>query len=169
MGGSSAAARGGSKKKNKKNHGANKPHAGALIAAAAVAGGQNPCGKRPRQQRSYPGSCPVHPGACNSASECREIQKLVERVSKRREQASKDDSSPPRRSGKEKVSDADAAAAEKKFGYQTPKKTLRVSSTSSTPSPGVMSAPKSYTSCTAAARSSSPRGTSRPFAGKFSR
>jgi hypothetical protein len=49
----------------------------------------------------------------------------VERVNKRRAQASKDDSSPPRRSGKEKVSDADAAATERELGYQTLKKDLK--------------------------------------------
>jgi hypothetical protein len=57
-------------------------------------------------------------------SKCREILKLAERVSKRREQASKDDSSPPRQSGKEKISDGDAATAEE-LGYQTPKKDLK--------------------------------------------
>jgi hypothetical protein len=50
--------------------------------------------------------------------------KLTERVSKRCAQASKDDSSPRWRPGKEKVSDADAAAAEKELGYQTPRKDL---------------------------------------------
>jgi hypothetical protein len=84
-GGSSVAAPGGSKKKNKKNCGANKPQTGAPVAAAITAGGQNPRGKRPRQQRGNPGSCPVHPGAHHSASECREILKLAKRVSKRRE------------------------------------------------------------------------------------
>jgi hypothetical protein len=51
--------------------------------------------------------------------------KLAERVSKMHEQASKDDSSPPRRSDKEKVSDANTAAAEKELGYQTLKKDLK--------------------------------------------
>jgi hypothetical protein len=88
-GGSSVAAPGGSKKKNKKNRNANKPQ--------TAAGGQNPRGKHPRQQHSDPESCPVHPGARHSASEYHEILKLVECVSKRREQASKDDSSPLRR------------------------------------------------------------------------
>jgi hypothetical protein len=88
-------------------------------------GGQNPRGKRPRQQRTDPGSCPVHPGARHSATECREIQKLAERLSKRRDQASREGSSPPQRSGKEKDSDADAAAAERELGYQTPNKDLK--------------------------------------------
>jgi hypothetical protein len=120
-GGCSGAAIGSGKKKNKKNHGMNKPQTGAPVAAAGAAGGQNSRGKRPCQQLTDPGSCPVHPGARHSATECREIQKLMERLSKRRDQASKDDSSPPRRSGKEKVSGADVAAAERDLGYQTPK------------------------------------------------
>jgi hypothetical protein len=67
MGGSSVIAPGGSKKKkNKKNRGANKLQTRAPVAAAA--GGQNPRGKRPRQQRFDPGSCPVYPGARHSAS-----------------------------------------------------------------------------------------------------
>jgi hypothetical protein len=108
----------GSKKKNKKNRGANKPQTRAPGARTRAANLR-------ASSAATPGSCPIHPGACHSASECREILKLAERVSKRREQASNDDSSPPRRSGKEKVSDADAAAAEKELGYQTPKKDLK--------------------------------------------
>jgi hypothetical protein len=73
-GGSSVAAPGSSKKKNKKkNRGMNKPQTGAPFAAAAAAGGQNPRGKRPHQQCTNPGPCPVHPGARHSATECREI------------------------------------------------------------------------------------------------
>jgi hypothetical protein len=89
-GGSSVAALGSGKKKNKKNRGTNRPQSGPPIAAVAAAGGQNPRGKRPRQQRTDPGSCLVHPGACHSATECREIHKLAERLSTRRDQASKD-------------------------------------------------------------------------------
>jgi hypothetical protein len=123
LGGSSVAAPGRGRKK-KKNHGMNRPPAGTPIAAATAPGGQNSRGKRPRQQRTDPGLCLVHPGARHSATKCREIQKLAERLSKRRDQASRDGSSPPRRSGKEKVSDADAAAAERELGYQAPKKDL---------------------------------------------
>jgi hypothetical protein len=49
----------------------------------------------------------------------------VERLSKRRDQASREGSSPPWRSGKEKVSDADAATVERELGYQTPNKDLK--------------------------------------------
>jgi hypothetical protein len=86
---------------------------------------KNPRGKRPRQQHSDPGSCPVHPGARHSTSECPEILKLAERISKRRKQASKNHSSPSSRSGKEKASYVDAATAEKELGYQTAKKDLK--------------------------------------------
>jgi hypothetical protein len=168
-GGSSVAAPGCGKKKNKKNRSMNRPQAGAPVAAAAAARGQNSRGKHPRQQRTDLGSCPVHPGARHSAIECHEIQKLAERLSKRRDQASKDGSSPPRRSGKEKVSDADAAAAERELGYQTPKKDLKGLFHQSDSESGGTSAAKSCTSCTVAAQSSSPGGTSKPIAEKFSR
>jgi hypothetical protein len=49
----------------------------------------------------------------------------VEHLSKRCDQASRKGSSPPRRSGKEKASDADAAALERELGYQTPNKDLK--------------------------------------------
>jgi hypothetical protein len=55
-GGSSVATSSSGKKKNKKNRGTNKPQTGAPVAAVAVAGGQNPRGKRPRQQRTDPGA-----------------------------------------------------------------------------------------------------------------
>jgi hypothetical protein len=55
------------------------------------------------------------------------------------------------------------------WGTKPQRRTLRASSTSPTPSPGVTSAARSCTSCTTAARSSSPEETSRPSAGKFSR
>jgi hypothetical protein len=49
----------------------------------------------------------------------------MERLSKRRDQASREGSSPPRRSGKEKASDADAAVMERELGYRTPNKDLK--------------------------------------------
>jgi hypothetical protein len=58
-GGSGATAHGGGKnKKKKRDH--DRPQSGAPVAAAA-AGGWDERGKRPRQQRSDRGSCPVHP------------------------------------------------------------------------------------------------------------
>jgi hypothetical protein len=125
------------------------------VTAAAATGGQKPHGKHLRQQRTNPGSCPVHPGARHSTTECHEIQKLAERLSKRRDQASKDDSSPPRRSSKEMVSDADAAAVERELGYQTPKKDLKglfhQSDSESGGGGEGTSAARSCTSCTAVA------------------
>jgi hypothetical protein len=93
-GGSGATTQGGGKKK-KKNRGHDKSQFGALVAAAA-ARNRDEHDKYPRQQGSDSGSCPVHPNSRHSASECREILKLVKRIGERREQASKD-GSPPRR------------------------------------------------------------------------
>jgi hypothetical protein len=125
MSGPSVAAPGSGKKKNKKNRGFDKSRIRGSAIAAATTGGQNSRGKRPRQQRTDPGSCPVHPGARHSATECCEIQKLAEHLSKRRDQASREGTSPPWRSGKEKVSNADTAATERELGYQTPNKDLK--------------------------------------------
>jgi hypothetical protein len=122
-GGSGAATQGGGKKK-KKNRGHDKPQSGAPVAAAAV-GGRDERGKRPRQQGSNSGTCPVHPNSCHSASECRDILKLAKRISERREQASKDGSPPRRRPGKEKVDEGDADAGEQDLGYQSPEQVLK--------------------------------------------
>jgi hypothetical protein len=81
--GSGATTQGDGKKKNK-NRGHDRPQSGALITVAA-AGDRDERGKRPRQQGSDSASCPVHPNSRHSASECREILKLVKRISERRE------------------------------------------------------------------------------------
>jgi len=52
----------------------------------------------------------VHPTARHSAPDCRKIQKLVKRVSGRREQSSKDGSPPPRQ----------RSAGEKELGTNPP-------------------------------------------------
>ena len=68
----------------------------------------------------------MHPTARHSAADCREIQKLMKRVSGRCEQSSKDGSPPPRqRPGKEKASDSETAAGEKELGYQSPARELK--------------------------------------------
>jgi hypothetical protein len=121
-GGSGATTQGGGKKK--KNHGHDRPQSGAPV-AVATAGGRDEHNKRPQQQGSDSGSCPVHPNARHSAVECREILKLVKRISEQREQASKDGSPPRRRPGKEKVNEGDLAAGEWDFGYQTPEQVLK--------------------------------------------
>jgi hypothetical protein len=63
----------------------------------------------------------VHPNSRHSVAECREIIKLMKRVSERREQTSKDGSPPRRRPGKEKVDDGYVAAGGRDLGYQSPK------------------------------------------------
>jgi hypothetical protein len=67
----------------------------------------------------------VHPNNRHSASKCREIIKLAKRVSKRREQASKDGSPPHRRPDKEKVDEGDAATGERDLGNQSPEGVLK--------------------------------------------
>jgi hypothetical protein len=67
----------------------------------------------------------VHPNSRHSASECREIIKLVKRVSERRKQTSKDGSPPRHRPGKERVDDSDVAAGERDLGYQSPEQVLK--------------------------------------------
>jgi hypothetical protein len=67
----------------------------------------------------------VHPNSRHSASECREIIKLMKRVSERREQTSKDGSPPRRRPGKERVDDGDVAAGERDLEYQSPEGDLK--------------------------------------------
>jgi hypothetical protein len=81
--------------------------------------------KRPRPQGGNGGSCPVHPNARHSASECREIIMLAKRVSERCEQSSKDASPPRRRPGKERVNDDEVIVGERELGYQSPKGDLK--------------------------------------------
>jgi hypothetical protein len=90
-----------------------------------VTGGRSERNKRPWPQGGNSGSCPVHPNACHSASECREIIKLTKRVSERREQSSKDGSPSHRRLGKEGVDDGEVAAGERELGYQSPEGDLK--------------------------------------------
>jgi hypothetical protein len=110
--------------KKKKNHNHERPQSAAPV-VAAVTGGRNKHGKRPRPQGGNSGSCPVHPNSRHSASECHEIIKLAKRVSERREQASNDGSPPHPRPGKEKVDEGDAAAGERDLGYQSPEGVLK--------------------------------------------
>jgi hypothetical protein len=106
-GGSGAVLRDG-KKKKKKDCGYQKPRSTALVVAAAT-GGQGDRNKRPRPQRGGSSSCPMHPNGRHNAVECRKIIDLAKLVSERREQSSKDDSSPHRRPGKEKVDDSEVS------------------------------------------------------------
>ena len=67
----------------------------------------------------------MHPNSHHNASECREIIKLMKRVSERREQTSKDGSPPRCRPGKERVDDVDVAAGERELEYQSPEGDLK--------------------------------------------
>jgi hypothetical protein len=67
----------------------------------------------------------MHPNNHHSASECRDIIKLTERVSERHEQSSKDGSPPRHRPDKEKVDDGDVAARERELRYQSPEGDLK--------------------------------------------
>ena len=102
-------------KKKKKGRDYERPQSTALVVAATT-GGQGGHNKRPRPQRGNNGSCPVHPNGRHSAAECSEIidlaKRVIERISERREQSSKDGSPPRHCPGKEKVDDDEVAAAE---------------------------------------------------------
>jgi hypothetical protein len=125
-GGSGAAPQDGKKKKKDRDY--ERPQSAALVVAAATEG-RGDRNKRPRPQRGSSGSCPVHPNGRHSAAECREIidlaKRVSERVSERREQSSKDGSSPRCRPGKEKVDDDEVVAAERDLGYQSPEGDLK--------------------------------------------
>jgi hypothetical protein len=68
--------------KKKKNRGYERLQFPAPTVAATTRG-QGKRNKRSRPQGGNSGSCPVHPNAHHSASECREIIKLAKRVSER--------------------------------------------------------------------------------------
>jgi hypothetical protein len=121
-GGSGAVLRG--RKKKKKDRDYQKSRSTALV-ATVVTRGQGDRNKRPRPQKGSSRPCHMHPYGRHSAAECREIIDLAKRVSERREQSSKDGSSPCRRPGKEKVDDDEVAAAEQDLGYQSPKGDLK--------------------------------------------
>jgi hypothetical protein len=122
MGGTGAVSQ--DSKKKKKNRVYEKPQFSAPTVVATTRGwGER--NKRPRPQGGNSGSCPMHPNARHSASECREIIKLVKRVSERREQSSKDGSPPRRLPSKKKVDDDEVVAAERELGYQSPEGDLK--------------------------------------------
>jgi hypothetical protein len=121
-GGSGAVSQDG--KKKKKNYGHERPQTAASVITAAT-GGQNERNKRPQPQGGNSGSCPVHPNSRHSASECREIIKLVKYVNERREQTSKDGSPPRCQPGKERVNDGDVAMGDRDLGYQSPEQVLK--------------------------------------------
>jgi hypothetical protein len=111
-------------KKKKKNRGHERPQTAAPVVTAAT-GGRGERNKHPGPQGSNSGSCPMHPNARHSATECREIIKLVKRVSGRRDQTSRDGSPPRRQPGKERSDDGEVAAEERDLGYQSPEGVLK--------------------------------------------
>jgi hypothetical protein len=121
-GGSGATTQGGGKKKKSCGH--DRPQTGAPVVVAAT-GGRDERSKRPQQQVSDSGSCPIDPNSRHSASECREILKLAKRISERREQASRNGSPPRRQPDKEKVDEGDLATGERYLGYQAPEQVLK--------------------------------------------
>jgi hypothetical protein len=67
----------------------------------------------------------VHPNSRHSAADCREIIKLARRVSKRREQSSKDGSPPRRWLHKEEANERAAVVRGQDLGYQSPERNLK--------------------------------------------
>jgi hypothetical protein len=115
---------GGRKKKRNKSHGHEKPWFAVSVAATA-AGGQGECSKHPRPQEDNGDTCPVHPKSRHRATDCREIIKLARRVSERREQSFKDDTSPHHQPS-QRGADGKAAATEgQDLGYQSPEGCLK--------------------------------------------
>jgi hypothetical protein len=117
-GGSGAVPRDGKKKKKGRGH--EKLRSTALVVAAATRG-RGDRNKRPRPLRGNRRSCPIHPNSRHSATECREIIDLAKRVSKRREQSSKDGSPPRRRPGKESVDDGEVVRLNGTSGTSHPR------------------------------------------------
>jgi hypothetical protein len=112
------------RQKRKKNHRHEKAQFATSTVAAATRGwGER--NKRPRPQGGNGGSCPVHPDARHSTSECRGIIKLAKHVSERHEQSSKDGSPARRRPGKERVDDDGVPAGERELRYQSPEGDLK--------------------------------------------
>jgi hypothetical protein len=114
----------GKKKKRNKGRGREKQQVAAPVITAA-AGGQGKRNKRSRPQEGNGSTCPVHPNSHHSAADCREIIKLARRVSKRREQSSKDSSLPRRWLHKEEADERAAAVGGQDLGYQSPERNLK--------------------------------------------
>jgi hypothetical protein len=165
-GGSDADAQGdGKKKKRNKGRGREKQHVAAPV-IAVVAGGQ---GKRSWPQEGNDSTCPVHPDSRHSVADYREIIKLARRVSKRREQSSKDGSSPRRWLHKEEADERAAAVGDRTSATSRPRETLRTFSPKKPTPATTTTAARSCMSCTAEAGSSSHAGVSRPCDGRSCR
>jgi hypothetical protein len=119
---------GGRKKKKSKNHGHEKPRF-AVSVAAATAGGQGERDKRPRTQGYSGDTCPVHPKSRHRAADCREIIKLAQRVSKRRELSLKDGTPPHHQPSQKGADGKTTATVGPDLGYQSPEGCLNDVST----------------------------------------
>jgi hypothetical protein len=118
-----AQAQGGGNSNNNNNKKAddNQLLAGAPTAAAVVAGGGRgwlKCDKRPRQPSNSDDSstkCPMHNSTCHSASECREIKKLMEQFREKIQQQCQDGAPSHQREGKQKMDTQEEKDAEMEF------------------------------------------------------
>jgi hypothetical protein len=110
--------------RKKKNHGYERLQVAAPT-VAATARGRGERNKRPQPQGSNNSLCHVHPNAHHGASECREIIRLVKRVSERRKQPSRGGTPPRHRPGKERVDNDEVAAGDQELGYQSPEGDLK--------------------------------------------
>jgi hypothetical protein len=122
MGGSGAVIQDGKKKKKNRDH--EKPQSAAPI-VTAVTRCQSERNKRPRPQGGNTVHALCTPNNRYSATECREIIKLMKRVSEQCEQTSKDGSPPRCWPSKEKVDDGDVVVGERDLGYQSPEGDLK--------------------------------------------
>jgi hypothetical protein len=114
----------GKKKKRNKGRGREKQPVAAPV-ITVVAGGHGKRNKRSRPQEGNDSTCLVHPNSRHSAADCREIIKLARRVSRRREQSSKDGSPPRRWLHKEEADERAVAVGGQDLGYQSPERNLK--------------------------------------------
>jgi hypothetical protein len=92
---------------------------------AATARGWGERNKRPWPQGSNNSLCPVHPNAHHGASECREIIRLVKRISERRKQPPRGGTPRRHRPGKERADNDEVTAGDQELGYQSPEGDLK--------------------------------------------
>jgi hypothetical protein len=144
-GGPSVAAPGSGKKKNKKTRGFDKSRIGGPAVAAATTGGQNPRGKRPRQQRTDPRSCPFILGLATAPPSAAR-SRILRSASVRGATKPQGKAPPPRGGPARRRSPTPMQPPQRgSWGIKPPTKTSRVSSTSLTPSLVETSAARSCT------------------------
>jgi hypothetical protein len=95
--------------RKKKKAGGNQPLAGAPTVVAVAAGGGrggpkgDKCPRQPSNSDDGSTKCPVHNSTLHSASECREIKKLMEQFCEKMQQQRQDGMPSPQWEGKQKV------------------------------------------------------------------